>query len=216
MRTINVINLKNRKDRWVHISMLFDKYDINIKRFDAIHNDIGWIGCTQSHINIIKNSKKNNDDFVIVMEDDVELFDRKTFYGKYIEIISYLEENLDKWDIFQFSTTFSDEGCNDNIHMINKKLNIIEYQYGKNTSFIIYNMSTYDKIISYWDNLSDDKNRNSGIIDQVINKFNFRQWTVIPFLTYQMDGFSNIAECRISYKYHFKQNELFLWSQVKL
>ena len=205
---INIINLKQRSDRWDYISNLFK--DFNIKRFEAIQHKEGWIGCTLSHMELIKKAKENNEDYLIVMEDDTALFDVDGFPEKFRKIMDYLPKNLKKWDIFQFGVTYSVNGNNDNVHIINEDLDIIEYQYGQTTNFIVYNKSTYDKML---DNkmikLEDD------VVDQHMNNFNFRLWTTIPFISYQKDDYSDILLQNISYKEAFISNEIYLKSKIK-
>ena len=207
---IKVINLEERKDRWEYMKNLFNDYDL--ERFDAIKHKEGWKGCTLSHVSIIENAKKNDDDYVIVMEDDVALFDKNKFDYLLPEILSYLESNLDKWDIFQFGTTYSEVGTNDNVHWIDKELNIIEYQFGLTTSFIIYNKTVYDKMLSIKDNLNIER---ENVIDVSMNKFNFRLWTTIPFLAYQRDDYSSLQNRNMKYKVFFKKNQEYLKNKIK-
>jgi GR25 family glycosyltransferase involved in LPS biosynthesis len=66
------INLKERKDKYVNVKSIFDKLKINVEFYFAKkHPTSGRIGCFESHINVIKNSYKNNDKFVLIFEDDV-------------------------------------------------------------------------------------------------------------------------------------------------
>jgi len=209
-RKIQVINLTERSDRWDYMKKTFSY--LNIERFNAIKHKNPWKGCSLSHISIIEKSKKRNDNYIIIMEDDVSLFSEVKFIKYFNKIITFLEDNMDKWDIFQFGTTYSNEGSNTNVHIINKELNIIEYQYGKTASFIIYNKTIYDKII---ESKNDLLNESQNTIDITINKFNFRQWTILPFLSYQIDGYSNIRNKVISYKNIFIKNQTYLEKKIK-
>ena len=208
MKEIQVINLEERKDRWDYTQKLFS--DFNIKRFNAIKKSPGWKGCTLSHLTIIENAKKNNDNYVVVMEDDVALYEPFYFKEKYEKIISYLEENIDKWDIFQFGTTNSHLRHN-NVSWVDKELNIIEYQFGYAASFIIYNSSVFDKMITGKNNLKNEKNDTNDVL---MNNFGFRMWTTIPFLAFQKDGYSNILNTKVTYKYSFDNNEKYLKNKI--
>ena len=88
---INIINLKERTDRWKDCLIQLKKYNIeNYERFEAIRPDlkkidpiqysknnlkmdekyiIGALGCKLSHIEIIKNAKKNSYKQILILED---------------------------------------------------------------------------------------------------------------------------------------------------
>jgi len=210
MIEIQVINLEERKDRWEYTQKLFRGF--NLKRFEAIKMNPGWKGCALSHISLIKKAKEEGKDFVVIAEDDIALFEPIYFKEKFEKIIKYLEENLDKWDIYQFGTTYSEVGRNDNVHWINKELNIIEYQFGLTTSFIIYNKSVYDKMISVSDTMSIEK---QDAIDVKMNSFGVRQWTTIPFLSYQRDDYSNIQNNHMKYRHYFEANQNYLKNKIR-
>jgi GR25 family glycosyltransferase involved in LPS biosynthesis len=212
-KEITVINLDDRVNRWKETQKIFSKFDnIKLNRFSAIKMVPGWKGCANSHIQIISNAKDEKRKYVIVMEDDIALFDPLNFQTKFDNIISFLDKSLDKWDIFQFGVTYSSVGNNNNVHWVNKDLNIIEYQFGLTASFIIYNESVYDKMINTKNNLVRERNDTN---DVVINSFNFKQWTVIPFLAYQRDGYSDIQNRKMSYRHHFVRNEKYLKDKLK-
>ncbi len=53
---IYCINLDERQDRWVSAKKEFELIGVsNYERFSAIKNDIGHIGCRDSHIEVIIN-----------------------------------------------------------------------------------------------------------------------------------------------------------------
>tara|TARA_Y100000817_G_scaffold314856_1_gene315574 strand:- start:1295 stop:1903 length:609 start_codon:yes stop_codon:yes gene_type:complete len=90
------INLNNRKDRKNHVIKELSKIGIqNPNRFDAIKHTKGYIGCSISHLNIIKLAKKNNWDYVCVFEDDIIFLNPTETMDKLKKI---LYSNL-KWDV---------------------------------------------------------------------------------------------------------------------
>ena len=97
------------------------------------------------------------------------------------------------------------------VHYINNDLGIIEYQFGLTASFIIYNKTVYDKMISTKDSLNVERD---NINDVIMNNFGFRMWTTIPFLAYQKDGFSDLQGRNMSYKYFFEKNESYLKNKI--
>jgi len=66
------INLSHRVDRKEHIEEQLTKYITNskIRRFDAIRNEKGAIGCALSHIAVLEMAIAENWDSVFIVEDD--------------------------------------------------------------------------------------------------------------------------------------------------
>ena len=77
------INLKKRKDRKIQIEDELKKEDFyNFKRFDAINEDKGYLGCSKSHIECLKIAKQNDYPNVIILEDDFEFtIDKNEFHN---------------------------------------------------------------------------------------------------------------------------------------
>jgi len=71
---IYYINLKTRPDREQHflkeIDTFVPEFKNKVERFGAIKCDIGGIGCTLSHIEVLKNARQHGYGYVIVFEDD--------------------------------------------------------------------------------------------------------------------------------------------------
>ena len=101
---IYYINLEKRRDRKKNIETELKKlknlknFKFKINRFNAIKSDIhGGIGCSKSHIEILKIAKKNKLPYVIIIEDDIEIKNNKI--EKYFNIF----KNLKKWDVIILS-----------------------------------------------------------------------------------------------------------------
>lgn len=83
---IYCINLDKRTDRWKLMNDYFTKNGITVTRFSAVdgtkidvsHLDhkklkdkgLGAVGCSMSHLNIIKDAKENGYDKILIFEDD--------------------------------------------------------------------------------------------------------------------------------------------------
>jgi len=67
------INLDRRTDRWELMQKEFDKINIlgRVRRFSAIENKNGELGCFESHIQCILNARKNKLKNILIFEDDV-------------------------------------------------------------------------------------------------------------------------------------------------
>jgi glycosyl transferase, family 25 len=67
------INLAKRKDRREHMEKITLMFADKVSRFEAIENTTsGYLGCTQSHIEVLKLALKNNWKNVLILEDDIE------------------------------------------------------------------------------------------------------------------------------------------------
>jgi hypothetical protein len=92
------INLESRKDRLKHINNI-QKYDFfkGLKRFNAINNVDGAMGCSMSHLKCLELCKKMNEEYYLIIEDDLCMLNENHFlnFVKDFETI----ENDKKWDI---------------------------------------------------------------------------------------------------------------------
>ena len=68
---IRCINLDSDVERWQDMEKVFQEYNINCKRFNAIRNKNGWAGSTLSHRACIQEAKEKGLRNVLIFEDDV-------------------------------------------------------------------------------------------------------------------------------------------------
>lgn len=92
------INLNSRVDRKLHVERQLNLIGIrdNVKRFNAIHNVNGRIGCSLSHLKCIQMAKEQNMECVLILEDDV-LF---LLPDDFVENVNkFLSNPQNKWDV---------------------------------------------------------------------------------------------------------------------
>lgn len=66
------INLNKRLDRKVHMEKQFADLGLTeYKRFDAIENSNGMLGCLLSHKEVVTNWNNESDSLLVIMEDDI-------------------------------------------------------------------------------------------------------------------------------------------------
>jgi len=86
---IYYINLEHRKDRKQQIEneikTFIDPELLITKRFDAIANKNGHIGCSKSHLGIIEECIQNNYNNVLIFEDDFEFIINKFEFKDYLD-----------------------------------------------------------------------------------------------------------------------------------
>ena len=119
LENIYYINLDTREDRKKHIENELKKMKWNnYQRFNAIKHKDPRIGCTTSHLEILKKAKKENLDYVVVLEDDIQftkpqLFNLmlKTFLKKNINydvlLIAGNIRKVKQYDSFIYQSFFS-------------------------------------------------------------------------------------------------------------
>ena len=184
---IYTINLKSRTDKRQYIIDSMNEQTIfNVNFFDAIKHEKGYIGCGLSHLSLIKYAKTLDLPYIIVMEDDNKFIN----YEETSDIINWLTENLDDWDIFNGNPTM--------IEINNKSDRLLKYRskndklcyvsWGQTTNFIIYNKSSYDKMLSY---------KLDNHIDLFIPKM-FLQLCPLNFITIQQPFYSDISHNKMS------------------
>lgn len=212
---IYVINLKHRADKWKEIKKSFEKYpSINLIRTDASSpsqvGDPGWRHCALSHLNLIKFAQKENLEYIIVAEDD-------TVPTKYFDIrlnmlLQFLKDRKEQSDTSEDSCVIFNG--NPSIPPILRKRGprhfgkfkdgepvmvdslpvILEsFQY-YTTNFMIYSRESYQPIIELLKTYPEtvDLGKQSHMaIDVQLGK-NFKQLTMLPYLTYQSSAKSDI------------------------
>jgi GR25 family glycosyltransferase involved in LPS biosynthesis len=86
------INLDKRTDRREQIETELN--GLSFERFSAIFNSSGIVGCTQSHLEVLKLSKQRGYKSVLILEDDFTfLVSRKEFEDE-IELISDVDYDV--------------------------------------------------------------------------------------------------------------------------
>jgi len=94
------INLNNRKDRRVRISRHLKKMGIDkekIVRLEAIEHNLGFIGCTLSHIAALEMAQLNKWERVLILEDDFTFNETDENYenlNRYLETLTKVNWNV--------------------------------------------------------------------------------------------------------------------------
>jgi glycosyl transferase family 25 len=94
------INLEHRTDRRQEIESELNKMEMLYERFNAISYNPPGIGCSLSHLNVLKIAKAKNLKNVLILEDDFEfLVDKTRFWD---EINTFFNKNID-YDVLLLS-----------------------------------------------------------------------------------------------------------------
>ncbi len=195
MFDVYVINLEERKDRWDSIVNIFGK-DLNLIRVDAVKNPNGEHGCFLSHKKCVQIAKDKGLKNIIVMEDDCIKNTEIDFMSKLKNIMDYLN-NSGEWDIFLGAYNMCEGGD------IIKKMsceneNLYQMRRGTTAHFIVYNYTCYDFFLNaeFWRCPVD-----------ILWHNNLRALTIVPFIAYQLKGYSNIKNRHTDYVDWLKDTE---------
>lgn len=86
LENVYYINLENRTDRKTSVENELNSLGWKYQRFNAIKTKDGRVGCSMSHLKLLKMAKEKNLDYIVIVEDDIE-FKRKDWYNERIKNI---------------------------------------------------------------------------------------------------------------------------------
>jgi GR25 family glycosyltransferase involved in LPS biosynthesis len=97
------INRVDKPDRKNHILSNISKLPFfsSIKRMDAIINENGRIGCTMSHIKCLEELLKKNDEYFLIIEDDLDI--KNNHFDTFVKDFDTIKDN--QWDIIVLGGT---------------------------------------------------------------------------------------------------------------
>lgn len=79
------INLDRRPDRRIQIEMELQKMGIAAERFRAISHPVPALGCTMSHLEVLKLAKSRGYPYVAIFEDDFEFLVSRDQYTRLLK-----------------------------------------------------------------------------------------------------------------------------------
>tara|TARA_Y100000389_G_scaffold102993_1_gene99863 strand:- start:446 stop:1066 length:621 start_codon:yes stop_codon:yes gene_type:complete len=72
LENIFYINLKDRGDRKSHVESELNKIGWKYTRFDAVKTKSGRVGCSMSHLKLLKMAKNKKLPYIVIIEDDIQ------------------------------------------------------------------------------------------------------------------------------------------------
>ena len=135
------INLEKRNDRKTQIENELKLFEIDAERYNAIENKTGIIGCTESHLNILKLAKERNYKNILILEDDFTFIVSKKDFEDNLRQFFESKAGLD-YDVCMISYYIIKHEELKEYKFINK---IIEAQ---TASGYLVNCKYYDKLIN--------------------------------------------------------------------
>lgn len=177
------INLKHRSDKREFIKKQCSKNKLDITFFKAIENKKGWIGCLQSHLNILKIAKKERLKKILIIEDDCLFLTEPSINQK---------ELPQDWEMLFLGGNMTKLLEDDHFDARNKKW--VKMCCLTTHSYIIKS-SIYDYLIKELQKCQEP-------IDVFYaNKFHLKKtsYMINPQITTQKDGYSDIEGKMLSY-----------------
>ena len=203
-----LINLDERKDRLNNAFNECHKINLfncerfsgikinenNFKKYKIINNKKAWkvnnidylksaTGCKMSHLEILKIYKNCNEEYIMIIEDDI-VFDYNTLIYLNLALLSL--ENIE-WEILFLASNLKEIEDAERISP-----NLLKIKKGFTTTAQLFKRSSINKIISIIEN-SDIE------IDNTYNDFLEHKYCVYPMCAYQKSSFSDINKKIIDY-----------------
>lgn len=88
IKNIFYINLDTRPDRKSRFQIEMKNIGLSAIRFNAIKHNFGAIGCSLSHLTLLKFAKTHNLDHILIMEDDIMFLNIESFTNSLNEFLS--------------------------------------------------------------------------------------------------------------------------------
>ena len=195
LTNIFYINLESRLDRRLFFENQMKTVGFKAERFEAIKHNIGAIGCSLSHLHLLKYARCNNLDHILIMEDDIMFLNPKIFINNLNECLL----NHSDFDVL----LIAGNNMGDYTRLDNYCVKISKCQ---TTTGYIVKKHYYDKLIKNYEDginklLQNIKYRHNYTIDQYWNKLQLidKWYLVTPLTVTQKPDYSDIEKRIINY-----------------
>lgn len=95
IKNVYYINLESRPDRKIHVEKELKNIGLQGTRFNAIKCNNGAIGCTRSHLEVLKIAVQLKLDHILIVEDDIQFLNPRLFVR---QLDKFLSKNKN-WDV---------------------------------------------------------------------------------------------------------------------
>jgi GR25 family glycosyltransferase involved in LPS biosynthesis len=210
-----IINLDSRNDRLISTIKECEKVGIynyerfsgiiidnqNFKNYKIIDPRKAWkknieylrsaSGCKISHLEVLRKYKDCNEEYIMILEDDVIFDDNVIIYLN--GALSNLKKGNFDFDILYLSINLKSK---DNAKLVNT--NLLSIENGLTTTAQIFKKSNIDK-------LTDIIESSTIEIDNTYNKYLAHKYCVYPMCVYQKESYSDINKEVINYGWFHKK-----------
>lgn len=186
------INLDERTDRKQHMEdntlNVFDRSKVH--RFPAVKHERGNIGCTRSHIEVLKLAIRERWKNVLILEDDAQWNKYEEGYAKLHDLVQkpydviLLSPSAAQWDPNTMRLIESETSCG----------------YIVSSRYFVTLLKHYEEGLEL---LESTGNSNLYVMDEHWKSIQQRDlwYTIIPAMIYQRPGYSDIFYRDVDYRY---------------
>jgi GR25 family glycosyltransferase involved in LPS biosynthesis len=189
MTTVYCINLLTRPDRWKQIQNEYTKFADNLERIEGIEGN-SKKGCYLSHIKAIELGKSLNLPEILVLQDDAIFYDDSK-----VRWNNAIKEVPDDWDLILGGVHFAKP-----IKRISK--NVIQVGDFSGLHCGLYKLNDKIEQIRKWEKGAFDRSIGKLAEQKLLNIY-----CIVPFVSIQSPGFSNLQHRHSDYTHHFKDIE---------
>jgi len=195
IKNIYYINLESRVDRKKFIEKQMENLGLNVTRFNAIKHHIGAIGCSLSHLQLLKFAKEQNFDHILILEDDIHFLKPDLFVSN----IDNFLKNHKNFDVLLIA------GNNVGNYTIIDK-NCVKIQACQTTTGYLVKKHYFDKLINNFENGVNNLIKTPSLekiytIDQYWKSLQLIDtWYLLtPLCVSQKPNYSDIEKKRMNY-----------------
>lgn len=212
IKNIFYINLDKRTDRREYVEKQLQLLNLNATRFPAILHKIGAIGCTLSHLTLLRYARDNNLDHILILEDDITFLNPSVFLNN----LNYFLHNHKDFDVLLLAGNNMgvyekiDDSCVKVTHCQTTTAYLVKKHY---YDTLIHNFEKGIQLLSLYPN-----RKHTFAIDEywcLLQKIH-KWYLLTPLTIIQRPDISDIEKCHTNYsslmlildKSKFKRNEL--------
>lgn len=184
------INLDHRMDRNEHMKQVTQTFGDKVSRFSAIKTEYGAIGCSISHIQVLKMAIQNNWNNILILEDDVEWNNFEQGYA----ILNKLASN--PYDVIMLGGSF-----------VSYNSDTYKLYSAKTTTAYLVNKHYMRTLLSNFEEglqkfISEPSKCELYAIDTYVHSMQHRDnWFIVqPPLVYQKPSYSDICNADVDYR----------------
>ncbi len=96
MKHVYYINLESRTDRRKHVESQLKSLGWNYERFNAVKTNSGRVGCSISHLRLLKMAKEKELPYIVIIEDDIHF----TNIPKFKSLHKHFIEKVSEFDVY--------------------------------------------------------------------------------------------------------------------
>ena len=189
------INLDRRTDRRAEMEAELTKLGLPGTRFSAIEHRMGALGCSRSHLAILKEARAKSLESVLILEDDFELLVSPSVFWDHM---NKFFETILSYDVLMINYNMPpSESCSALLWKVHA---------AQTASAYLVHHSFYDTLIDHWEVAAKRLEETKGAVPYVCD----RSWKVLQAasnqwyafktrLGRQRESYSDIEQKRVNY-----------------